>query len=267
MDIRTWTLAFLTLLTACFMPSKGLADNMGRQAGNWGIVGSSGSGKSTFVRSLLLEYKARVPNGIIFAPSEEMREIANYSAFVSPAMQTKNLDPNKLEQLYRAHGWVHYEVPPNRNTMNFIHHALEPVWKLGKFDTEQCHCVIVYIEAKNFLRKGSLPEGHNAERLESEGRKYGIDLIKDFQRWQSSGKDALDLAALSQITRRVVLPTQEQNARKRILQECEGVRDPATMQRPSGGFGGELDILDSLRGKKAEIRREPDGTRILWRME
>lgn len=264
MDIQMWALSFLAFITACFLPSKGLAE-MGRQAGNWGVVGASGSGKSTFVKSLLLEYKTRVPNAVIFAPTEEMRDLADYSVYVSPAMQAKGFDAGKLEQLYKARGWVHFEVPPSPDTKQFVHQALEPIWKLGKFDANQCHALVVYIEAKNYLRKGELPP--NAERLESEGRKFGIDIIKDFQRWQSSGKDALDMAALSQITRRVVLPMQEKNARDRVLTECAGVRDPAEMQRPENGFGGEMDILDSLRGKKAEVRREKNGSRFLWRIQ
>jgi hypothetical protein len=263
MNIRTWMLGFLTLITACFLPSKGFADIMGRQAGNWGVVGASGSGKSTFVKGLLLEYKARVPNAIIFAPSEEMKQIADYSVFVSAAMQQKGFDPAKLEALYRKRGWVHFEVPPSRFTKSFVEQALEPIWKFGTFEAQKCHFLVVYIEAKNYLRKGTVIG--NTERLESEGRKFGIDIIKDFQRWQSSGKDALDLAALSQVTRRVVLPTEELNARKRILEECSGTRDPGNMQRPENGFGGEMDILDSLRGKKAEVRRESDGSRWLWR--
>lgn len=263
MDVRTWMLGFLALITACFLPPKGFAD-MGRQAGNWGVVGASGSGKSTFTKGLLLEYKARVPNAVIFAPTEEMKQLADYSVFVSAAMQQKGFDPVKLEALYRARGWVHFEVPPSPHTKSFVHQALEPLWKIGKFEADQCHALVVYIEAKNYLRKNNLPP--NSERLESEGRKFGIDIIKDFQRWQSSGPDALDMAALSQITRRVVLPMQELNARKRVLVECAGVRDPALMQRPENGFGGEMDILDSLRGKKAEIRRESDGSRWLWRI-
>lgn len=251
----------LFLLTMCAQPVA--AASVGRQAGNWAVFGASGSGKSTFVRELVREYQRRVPFGVIFAPTEELSELAGKKEYVSPARQMLNYDAATLQGLHRRFGWIHYEVAPSQHTKQFVHQALEPMWKLGKFETDKCQFVIVYLEGKNYVAKHRMAA--NSERAESEGRKFGIDIIKDFQRWASQGADAPDYAALSQVTRRVVLPTEELNARKRLLQEIPEARDPGVMLRPDrvNGWGGEMDIIDSLSGTKAQVLRRGDGSRVV----
>jgi hypothetical protein len=261
--------AFLSTADAWGLMQMGqqVQDTAGRQAGNWGVVGSSGAGKSFYVKGLVKEYMKRVPYGVIFAPSPEMSELVGRAEYAGLTEQSKNYSPEALYKLYKAHGWLHFETPPTKHTRDFVHQVLEPIWKFGKMGTTQCEFVIVYIEAKNYLVKNRMPG--NSERAESEGRKFGFDIIKDFQKWTSPGRDAPDWSALSQVTRRVVFPTDDVNARDNILSAMPQMRDPFNMERPDRkrGLGGEMDIYDSLEGVKAEVHRRADGSRWVQVMQ
>ncbi len=230
---------------------------MSRQSQNWLIVGASGSGKTEYARRLIVSYKPRARFGVIINSTSQLSEFANHKEYVSLEKLKKSFEPKKLMALIRAYGWVHFEIPgvDSPEKFLFLEQLFQAIWELGKMDTSQCECVVVIDEARLVLRKHRM--GFWAKRLEAEGRKFGIDLVKIDQRFGAGDNDTTDMAARIQITRLVVFPTSEPNQRKALLNMGANIPDPMTLQRPipAQKLGGEYVVCDYLRGETWVYKR------------
>jgi GTPase SAR1 family protein len=232
-----------------------------RQAQNWLVIGASGGGKTHFVNDLLEGYKARARYLVIVNTSKQLSEHCNHCEDITEEKLELPYEPTKLAELIRVHGSVHFEVSSNSKNKAFMERLSQAIWLLGKMDTEHCEVLYVIDEARYFVGKQSMCKGH--ERLESEGRKFGFDIIKLTQRITSSDWDALNHAAINQVTRFCIFPLSEQNQRDRIMAMMPDAPDPATLQRPepSQKLPGEYIVWDYLKSEGAHVVRAPDGSR------
>lgn len=235
---------------------------MSRQAGNWLVVGSSGSGKSHYLNDLLTAYTGRYRYLVVVNASNELSEHCAHSEYVGLEKLSRAYSPEGLAALIRTHGSVFFELAPT-GAEAFLDTLGEAVMSLGEYDTDECQVLLVLDEARHWVTKGAMPAG--LERCEAEGRKYGIDIIKATQRLGSSSQDTIDLAAVAQVTRVVIFPLAELNQRRRLMEMFPDLPDSATLKRPvpEKGWGGEYLVWDVLAGRGACVRRGPDGSRHL----
>jgi hypothetical protein len=229
-----------------------------RQAQNWLIVGASGSGKTEYAKRLIKSYKPRARFGVILNSTSQLSEFVRHKEYVSLEKLKKSYSPAMLASLIKAHGWVHFEIPgvDTPEKFAFLESLFEGVWNLGVMDTARCECVVIADEARLVFRKHRM--GFWAKRLEAEGRKFGIDLVKIDQRFGAQDNDTTDMAARIQITRLVVFPTSDPNQRKALMNMGVPMPDPISLERPipAQKLGGEYVVSDYLRGRAWVQRRK-----------
>jgi hypothetical protein len=229
-----------------------------RQAGNWLIVGASGTGKTFFLQSLVPEYKRRVPLGVVINSTKQLSQFCDHKEYVSLERQKQRYAPDKLAALIRRHGWVHFEVAPmeGKDKLAFLESLYEAVFSLGVEETDHCEIVVIVDEARLYLTKRQMPFW--AKRCEAEGRKFGIDLVKADQRYGSADADVVDHSAVVQITRLLVFGASEGNQRKRLMTMIPTMPDPITFERPvtTKGWGGDYVVSDYVRGASVMVKRD-----------
>ena len=232
-----------------------------RQAFNGLVIGVSGGGKTHFTEDLIEAFKPRARHLVIVNTTKQLSKHCAHHEVVTEDKLEFPYGPAKLAELIRFHKSVHFEVSANRKNKAFLERLSQAIWLLGKMDTEDCEVLYVIDEARYFVGKQSMCLQH--ETLESEGRKFGIDIIKLTQRITSSDWDALNHAAINQVTRFFIFPLSEQNQRDRIMSMIPDAPDPASLQRPepSSKLPGEYVVWDYLRSEGAHIVRSPDGSR------
>lgn len=233
-----------------------------RQAGNWLVIGSSGSGKSVYLDRLLSAYAGRYRYLVVINTTSQLAEHCRRREYVPLEKLALPYDPAKLAELIRAHGSVHFELAPGDAAEGFLDRLGQACMALGEYETDECRVLIVMDEARYWVKKGAMPRG--LERCEAEGRKFGVDIIKATQRLGSSGVDTVDLAAVNQITRLAVFPLAELNQRKRVQEMFPDLPDPSSLRRPDpvAGRGGEYLVWDCLRGQGARIELTEHGRRV-----
>lgn len=239
---------------------------MSRQAHNWLIVGGAGSGKSHYLSEVIAAYwpkevsKRRCEFLVVINSTSQLSEFCAHTEFVSLEKLKNSYSVDGLERLIRFHKSVHFEIAPG-DAVAFLDAIGQACLRLGKMDTEELICLVVMDEARHWVKKGHMPAG--LERIEAEGRKFGVDPIKATQRLGSTGGDTIDLAAVAQVTRLVVLPMAELNQRKRVMEMFGEIPDPESLQRPDPqkGWGGEYVVWDCLTGEGIKVVRDSDGSR------
>ncbi|HEX2865355.1 MAG TPA: hypothetical protein VHN99_12360 [Deinococcales bacterium] len=232
-----------------------------RQAGNWLIIGSSGSGKSYYLDRLLAAYAGRYRYLVVINTTSQLAEHCRHREYVPLDKLGLPYDPAKLADLIRRHGSVHFELAPGDAAEGFLDRLGQAVMLLGEYETAECRVLVVMDEARYWVKKGAMPAG--LERCEAEGRKFGVDIIKATQRLGSTGADTVDLAAVNQITRLVVFPMAELNLRERVQKMFPELPDPSSLRRPdpAANRGGEYLVWDCLTNRGARIELTADGRR------
>ncbi len=58
------------------------------------VIGNSGSGKTYMIREILFKLKDRIPNGVLFSPTDEQNE--DFKGIIPRAAVISNLDGGRL---------------------------------------------------------------------------------------------------------------------------------------------------------------------------
>lgn len=227
----------------------------GRDYRNMLVCGSSGSGKSHFVdKDLLPAMEGRYRHLVVINTTEELSGHAHHREYVGEEQQKVAYDVGAIAALIRHHRRVHFEVAPGENCLAFLETLGEALWTLGAYNTEHTECLVVFDETHLFLPKRAMPKSFG--RLETEGRKFGFDLIKITQTLQSPTGDTLSHLAIKQVNVLVVFQMSDFNDRKRIQALFPSIPDPEGFARPDDGQGlPEYAVRDAKRGKTCIVRR------------
>lgn len=221
-----------------------------RNAENWLIIGSSGSGKSYFLKMLLNATIRRYQYRVCVNSSEQLAELYAHREFVSFDELETPRDPAKIAELIKHYRSVHFEVATGK-TQRFMDALGQACMLLGRTNATTGVVQVVVEEAINYLPKWSMPRGF--ARIEAEGRKYGVDVVKITQRLGASGREALDHACITNATRLAIFPLTEPNDRQRVSNNWPMLPDPGTLQFPATNRGGEYLIYDRLRGQGVKV--------------
>jgi hypothetical protein len=229
---------------------------------NWLILGSSGSGKTFYLNQVLDEFKKHVRYLVIINSSKQLQQHCAHHEYVSNADLDKQYDPEILANLIRAKGSIHFEVAATRKAKSFLNSLAEAIMSLGVFEAEALQCLVVVDECQNYVSKQCYSDGWN--RIETEGRKFGVGCIKATQNITSTGQMAIETDAVKQVTRLVIFPLSEVNQRKRILEWYPEMPDPGDLKMPDlkNGHGPEYMIRDRPTGRALRATRQPNGDRI-----
>lgn len=233
----------------------------GRGYLNMLVCGGSGSGKSHWVdNDLLPAMDGRYRHMVMINTTEELSHHCRHREYVGEEEQQKSYDPEAIAALIRHHKRVFFEVAPGENCKAFLETLGRALWLLGKYNTQVTECLVVYDETHLFLPKKAMPS--SMARLETEGRKFGFDLIKITQTLQSTTGDTLSHLAIKQVNVLVVFNMADFNDRKRIQSLFPSIPDPETLARPDDGGPPEYAVRDAKRGKTVVIRRDGQGGRV-----
>ncbi|GEM45313.1 ATP-binding protein [Deinococcus cellulosilyticus] len=229
---------------------------------NWLILGSSGSGKTYYLNMLLEEFRSHVRYLVVVNSTRQLQQHCAHHEYVSNADLDKQYSPEMLANLIRAKGSIHFEVAPSKKAKAFLNSLSEAVMSLGVFEAESLQVLVVVDECQNYVSKQCYSEGWN--RIETEGRKFGIGVMKATQNITSTGQTAIEPDAVKQVTRLVVFPLSEVNQRRRILEWYPEMTDPGDLKMPdlANGWGPEYLIRDRPTGRADRLTRQPDGSRI-----
>ncbi len=231
----------------------------GRQYRNMLVAGASGSGKSHWVDNQLLpEMLPRCRYTVIINTTEELSHHCNHHEYVGEDKQLVAYDPAKLAELIRHHGRVHFEVAPGKNCPAFLETLGEALWMLGIYKTEYTEVLVVLDESHLYLSKKAMPSSF--ARLETEGRKFGFDLLKITQTLQSATGETISALALKQVNVYVVFNMNDFNDIKRITALFPGIQ-PDSFGRPESG-PPEYGVRDAARGKTLIVKRDGHGGRV-----
>lgn len=237
---------------------------MSRQANNWLVVGASGSGKTYYIQQLVAAHEGRYQHLVVVSPDNTLADRCAHAEEVGIDELSRAYDPAKLAALIRHYRTVHFEVTPAAGpTEQFMDALGRACMLLGEKDTDECRVLLVVLEARNYLAKNTVEPSSGMGRVEAEGRKFGVDIIKEAHRFQSTGNDALDRTTIYNITRVAVFPISDLPTRERVQTTWPALPDPGELARPDvgRGWGGEYLIYDALTGEGARICRNQDGTR------
>lgn len=233
----------------------------GRGYLNMLVCGSSGSGKSHWVdQDLLPALEGRARHLVMINTTEELSRHCAHREYVGEEQQQREYDVEGLAGLIRHHKRVFFEVAPGENCKRFLDTLGRALWLLGQYNTSVTECLVVYDETHLFLAKKSMPAA--MARLETEGRKFGFDLIKITQTLQSTTGETLSHLAIKQVNVLVVFNMTDFNDRKRIQSLFPSIPDPETFARPDDGQAPEYAVRDSKRGRTVVIRRDGQGGRV-----
>lgn len=236
---------------------------MSRQAFNMFITGASGSGKTTYLHEVIRAGKNRCLFDICVNTSRQLSEFYTHRYYLGSEQLSKRYDPAKLADLIRAQRSIHFEVAPGDGVYEFMDSLGQACMSLGQFETRYGLVRITVDEAQNFLPKHNMPPG--MKRVEAEGRKFGVDIIKVTPVFGSTGDDTVDSAAYKQATRVAIFPMGEQRQRERVMQTWPEIPDPGTFKYPDPQTKrpGEYAVYDRLTGRGVVARLAPDGSRYL----
>ena len=234
---------------------------MSRQANNWLVVGASGSGKTHYIQQLVTALEGRYRHLVVVSPDNTLADRCRHHEEVGLDRLQQKYDPAKIAELVRHYRAVHFEITPGP-TEAFLDVLGQACMLLGQKGATDCRVLLVVLEARNYLAKNTVGASSGMGRVEAEGRRYGVDVIKETQRLQSTGADALDKVATYYATRVVVCPISDLRTRERVQEEWP-LPDPGELARPDvgKGWGGEYFVYDVLTGNGARIRRDPAGAR------
>lgn len=233
----------------------------GRGYRNMLVCGSSGSGKSHWVdKDLLPAMQGRYRHMVIINTTEELSSHCAHREYVGEEQQKVAYSKEAVAELIRFHKTVHFEVAPGENCLSFLEVLGEALWTLGEYNTDFTEVLVVFDETHLFLPKRAMPKAF--ARLETEGRKFGFDLVKITQTLQSPTGDTLSHLAIKQVNVLVVFNMTDFNDRKRIQGLFPDLPDPSTFARPDDGGLPEYAVRDSKRGKTMVIRRDGQGGRV-----
>jgi hypothetical protein len=232
----------------------------GRHHRNILVIGGSGSGKSHFGdHDLLPAILPRTEHLVVINTTEELSSHCAHREYVGEAEQRRDYDPARLAELIRHHRRVHFEVAPGENCERFLNTLGEAIWLLGEYNTALTRCTVALDEAHLFLSKRVMPKSFI--RLETEGRKFGFDLVKFTQTLQSSTGETISHLAIKQVNVYVVFNLSDFNDIKRVGALFPNLPDPSTLARPNDGGPPEYAVRDAARGQNIVIRRDGHGGR------
>lgn len=233
----------------------------GRGYLNMLVCGSSGSGKSHWVdQDLLPSMEGRYRHLVMINTTEELSQHCNHREYVGEEEQQRAYSPEAIAELIRFHKKVHFEVAAGENCKAFLETLGKALWLLGKYNTDVTEVLVVFDETHLFLAKKSMPSAFG--RIETEGRKFGFDIIKITQTLQSTTGDTLSHLAIKQVNVLVVFQMADFNDRRRIQALFPTIPDPETFARPDDGGLPEYAVRDTKRGKTCVIRRDDHGGRV-----
>lgn len=225
------------------------------------VCGSSGSGKSHWVdKELLPGMDGRYRHMVMINTTEELSHHCHHREYVGEEQQLKAYSVEGIADLIRFHKKVFFEVAAGDNCKAFLETLGKALWTLGKYNTDVTEVLVVYDETHLFLAKKSMPS--SMARLETEGRKFGFDLVKITQALQSTTGETLSHLAIKQVNVLVVFNMADFNDRKRIQALFPSIPDPETFARPDDGGPPEYAVRDAKRGKTVVIRRDGQGGRV-----
>jgi len=231
----------------------------GRQYRNILLLGASGSGKSHFAdHELIPGMEGRYRHMVIINTTEELSNHCAHREYVGEDQQLVAYDPAKLAELIRHYKTVHFEVAPGENCKAFLETLGQALWQLGKYNTEYTECLVVFDESHLYLSKRAMPRSF--ARLETEGRKFGFDLLKITQTLQSTSGETISHLAIKQVNVYIVFNMNDFNDIKRIQALFPQLPPPDSFGRPESG-PPEYAVRDAARGKALVMRRDGKGGR------
>jgi DNA helicase HerA-like ATPase len=225
-----------------------------------GIFGSSGSGKSTFAKGLIAGMLPKSEHMVIVNETRELSDLAAHHEVISHERALGSWDVDKLEAFIRHYKRVHFEVGTT-SPVPFMHALSQAVYNLGEFEAPNVKCLFVTDECHNFLSKKVYTTSDKVQKIDQQGRKFGIVGIKITPRISSVSQDSIAHSALTQCRQVFLFPMNagvDIEAAKR-----EGFPDPSKLVYPDTdrNLPGEYYAADKTRGTVYHVRRDDQGKR------
>lgn len=227
---------------------------------NIGVFGSSGSGKSSFLKGLITELVPLAEYTVIVNNSQELSEFAYRREYIGVEKAARDWNPEKLAEFIRHYRRVHFEVDAPA-PVKFMDALAKAVKSLGEYNAQRIKVLFIVDEAQRFLSKAVVSKSQAVQALEFEARKFGIVPVKATPRLRSSSQDCISHESLTQCRQVYIFPFNAEVDREAV--QDLGFPDPGELQypNPAKGWGPEYFARDMTTGQTVAVKRRPDGTR------
>jgi hypothetical protein len=223
------------------------------------VTGSSGGGKSFYIRNLVNALKGKYRYLVVLNTSRQLADLCERHEYIGEDDAELFYSPEKIAAVIRAWGSLSIELAADAPKA-FLDSLGRAIWKFGKFEADKLEILVVVDECDNFLSKEILQRPWR--KIEKEGRKYGVGIIKASQQLASTGADTIHPVVRRQTRFFVVFPLSDDAERKRIMSIYPGMPDPGTLlfPVPQSGLPPEFLVFDRIRGRGVRMTRR--GSRL-----
>lgn len=229
------------------------------------VTGSSGGGKTEYIRALLRLLKGKFKYLVVLNTTDQLSEFCRAKVEVDSDALEKRYTPAGLAALIRRYVTVHFEFSADEEedgAKDFLSALGKAIRILGAKYSQVLEVLVVVDECQRFLSKAVIQRAWKI--IETEGRKFGIGLIKATQQLASVDTDTIAPVVRRQTREVVVFPLSDDTERQRILKMFRGLPDPGELEFPDkvNGYPPEYIFYARISNKAVRMTRKPDGSRV-----
>ncbi len=226
------------------------------------VTGSSGSGKTEYIRRLLKRLEGKYRFLVVLNTTDQLGEFCKKRFEVDSDLAAKPFSAKKLEHLIRFYKSVHFECSfdeDEQGARDFLQSLGTAIRGLGVKDTRYLEVLVVVDECQRFLAKRVIQRAWKI--LETEGRKFGIGIVKATQQLASTDADTIAPVVRRQTRFVVVFPLSDEAERSRIMRLFSGLPDPGTLAFPdrARNLAPEYIAFDRMATRAVRMTRGSNG--------
>jgi hypothetical protein len=222
------------------------------------VTGSSGAGKSHYIKTILPFLKTKTRYLVVLNTSKQLSQFCNKTEYIGEDEVKRRFDPKKIAEVIKKCGSLHVELLAEESAQ-FLEALALAIWSFGVFESEKLQILVVVDECDNFLSREAITK--TWRRLEKEGRKYGIGIIKASQQLASPGADTIHSVVRRQARFFVIFTLSDDAERARIMRLASGIPDPGELLMPDlvEGLPPEYLVYNKISGECVQMLRSGKG--------
>jgi hypothetical protein len=229
------------------------------------VTGSSGGGKTKWIEAFMRLLKGKYKYLVVLNTTDQLSEFCRAKVEVDSDALEKRYTPTGLAALIRRYVTVHFEFSADEEdagAKDFLSALGKAIKMLGVKYSNVLEVLVVIDECQRFLSKAVIQRAWKI--LETEGRKFGVGMIKATQQLASVDTDTIAPVVRRQTREVVIFPLSDDAERQRIMRMFPGLPDPGVLQFPDPvrGYAPEYIFYARISNKAVRMTRQANGSRV-----